>query len=392
VARVKRMKLEELKTIGAIFEKAVCPEDVFGTLPWKPTATQLRIKLRQEYRKLAKVLHPDMQNGDREAVLLAKQLFQDLSMFHQEAERRINDGTYGVGKVPMEGRVPIIIRGKYVREGLWRLGDLADVHLASLESSSRRKNILMKAARTAADNDLLLAEREALEKIRDRLSDAWKDCVPKISDSFLLDEKGYQRRRVNVMNRFDGFLDCTDILKRLPKGVDGRTFAWMWKRLLVLLEWTSKVGLIHGAVLPPHVMFYPDDGSGKINDIRQHSVRLVDWCYAILYKDRTRLSAWVPAWESLYPPEVLAKEPLGPWTDLYMGAATMVYLMGGSINSKGIHLGSGLPASLADSLVSCLHPTPSKRPQSIGKYFEEFRELLRKEYGAPRFHEFVLPT
>lgn len=377
------MSLEQLRVIAGFLERSVCPEDVFGNLP-----DNSEEHLKTTYRQLAKALHPDSHVGDLAAATLANDLFLQLETFHQEAIRRLKSGSYG-NREPLPHKAPIILKRKYVVDRLVCVGDISDVYYSSLESSGKRETMLLKVVRKDDDNDLLRAEASALERLHQRLSPAWATCVPTLLESFLMDDGG-PKRRVNVLSRFDGFLDGEEIIKRLPKGVDGRTLAWMWKRLLVLMDWSHKIGLVHGAILPPHVMFYPDNDGGKARDVRKHSIRLVDWCYSVDFEKRTRLSAWVPSYKHLYAPEILAKEKLGPWTDLYMGAATMMYL-------GGVHFGEKYTGNDPDkekilsSIYECLYPDPSKRPQDILKYFRQFTSLLKSIYGAPKFHEFKVP-
>ena len=148
---------------------------------------------------------------------------------------------------------------------------------------------------------------------------------------------------------------------------------------LAVLSWAHHFGLVHGAILPPHVLFYPDnDGSGK-RDPRKHSVRLIDWCYSVDLKTRTRLSAWVPAWKEQYAPELLSKESIGAESDLYMAAALIRYLAG------------ALPARLEAVLGRCLDPDPKKRYRKATEAMEAWSTAAGAEFGSPRWHEFNLP-
>lgn len=386
------MSLNELVVIQKFIERAVCPEDVFGKINGGTKAESDK-ELKKQFKGLARVLHPDACGPEKECQVLAGQLFDMLEKFRAEAEKRIAGGTYGQ-RVPMPGKEPIIVKGKYVVEAPFCSGDIADLHVAFVESSTRRdKPLLLKIARHPSDNDLLRAEEEITKRLREKLPPAsWRNAVPDITDSFLLDQGGGDRRRVNVMQQQVGFVTAEEVRRRLPGGVDGRTAAWMWKRLLVMIEWTAKAGFVHGAILPPHVMFYPDNDGG-LRDARKHSIRLVDWCYAVEYKNRTRLSAWMPQWKALYAPEIIEKKKLGPQTDLFMGAMTILHLAGATIDEKGVLLNNpDAPASVGAALMRCVVLDPKDRPQSIGKYFEGFVELLRKEYGAPKWHDFVLPA
>ena len=96
--------------------------------------------------------------------------------------------------------------------------------------------------------------------------------------------------------------------------------AWMWRRLLIALGFAHTCGMIHGAVLPSHVLIQPE----------QHGLVLIDWSYAV---SNPATGDYIPAivteYQAWYPAEVLAKEPPSPSTDLYMGAMCMIYLLGG---------------------------------------------------------------
>jgi hypothetical protein len=389
------VSVAELEIIAGFIKRAACPEDVFGSLG---TTREAREKgLAAHFRKLAKALHPDVYNGDTAARLEAESLFKELGRIHDVAVEAIKKGSYG-RRERLSWKIPVLVKGKYVLESRLGAGHIADLHLASLESSTKTDMFLLKIVRNSNDNDLLNAERVVLEKIHAKMAAKgakdWPQTIPVISETFLVDD-GRSRRRVNVMSHFEGFVDGAEIRKRIPAGVDGRTIAWMWKRLLVLLEWVSKAGFIHGAVLPPHVMFYPDNDGHTHKDIRKHSIRLVDWCYAVEFKQRTRLSAWVPEYEAFYAPEIPKKQPLGPWTDLYMGAWTMLFLAGADMANVGARKAfmlDGVPQSLLESILKCVSGNPVDRPQSIGKYFEEFSEVVAKEYGRPKYHDFNLPT
>jgi hypothetical protein len=397
------MSAPELEIIAGFIKKAVCPEDVFGDLGIARDGREKH--LTSQFRKLAKVLHPDIYNGDNASRAIAESTFFELERIREAAVAALKTGTYG-RRERLAWKIPVTIKGKYVLESPLGAGHIADLHLASLESSKKTELFLLKIARNANDNDLLHSERLVLEKIHAKMKEKgakdWPGTIPTIYETFILDD-GRSRRRVNVMNHLEGFVNGTEIRRRFDddplidgtkRGVDGRTIAWMWKRLLVLLEWVTKTGFIHGAVIPPHIMFYPDNDGNTTKDVRKHSARLVDWCYAVDYKARTRLSAWVPEYKAFYAPEILAKEKLGPWTDLYMGATTMLFLCGADMakmEKRESFALVGVPASIINSLGKCLATDPAKRPQSIGDYFEEFSAVVQKEYGKPKYHDFNLP-
>jgi hypothetical protein len=355
-------------------------------------------ELKHLYRLLALKTHEDMYQDDGEK-RLAREAFKNLSERHRQAETKIDQGTYGNRKAPVPhtsvSSSVVILKDKYIRYADFASGDIADLHAACIENKKGRTEVLLKAARNSADNELLEAERIALSELREGLVNRssgpsdWAQCIPQIIDSFQV-AVGSSRVRVNVLEKFEGFINIEQIHKAYPTGIDGRSIAWMWKRLLGMLDWTHKLGFLHGAVLPPHVMYYPDNDGGTIRDIRKHAVRLIDWCYSCRLDRRAKLKAWVPNYEVFYAPEILAKTELVAASDLYMGAKTMLYLLGGDVNKNTFP--THVPEPVAASLKRCLHRDPDRRPQEAKTCLDEFVKTLERVYGPPKYHEFNMPS
>lgn len=380
---------EEFKTVASEILKARAAEDIFGLIGVSDMDTRLKA-IKHLYRQLAKKVHEDLY-PDPDQKELAKTAFQRLNDLHGQAEQKVRNGTYGD-----RSAADIIIKGKheYTRFAEFASGDVADLHDAFYQVRGRRTDILLKLVRDPADNELLETERDVLTDLRKQLMDrskgpsAWAQAIPDLIDSFRVDEGSYQKRRMNVLEKFDGFLSAEQILGFIPNGVDGRTIAWMWKRLVLMVDWTYRLGYIHGAVLPPHVMYYPDNDGKPGLDPRKHSIRLVDWCYALKHKSGKRLKAWVPKYEQFYAPEILHKEPLSAATDLYMGAKVMVYLAGGDVASNRIP--SQIPSEIAADILKCLEYQPKDRPSDPQRYMDDFSRTLKRVYGPPKYHEFIV--
>jgi hypothetical protein len=152
--------------------------------------------------------------------------------------------------------------------------------------------------------------------------------------------------------------------------------AWVFKRLLAVLGFAHACDLVHGAVLPPHVMIHAEN----------HGVQLLDWIHAVPIGGTLD---FVPAaYRDWYPPEALDREPAGPATDIYLAAKCLIYLAGGD------PVAERWPASVPDSMrrfiATCLYPAPRMRPQDAWKLHEEFDELLERLFGAPKYHRLVM--
>ena len=345
--------MNELEFIYERLDSACCPEEVFGTGD-DPGVV---------FKKLARACHPDMYPG----VPRANEVFKKLAALKDEADRRVKDGRWGK-RIPLPHCVPLTI-GKYKAKPHPRVGDIADLYTVD------GKALLIKVARHHDDNDLLRAEVNALN-ILENIKPPVQDGVPKLLDNFYVD--GTWKREANVITLFPGFVSAQQIRQKM--GVDARTTVWMFKRLLSLLSWVHHFKLIHGAILPPHVLFYPDNDGKTGNDPRKHSIRLIDWCYSVDFANRTRLSSWVPAWQDHYAPELLSKKFIGPQSDIYMGAKLIRYLC---------H--DALPGELEGVLTRCLNPDPKQRYQKAGAVFDDWVKAATKEFGTPKWHAFNLP-
>jgi hypothetical protein len=346
--------LSELQLIYDKLDGACCPEDIFGSGD-DPGVV---------FKKLARICHPDRNPADyRKAV----ETFAKLSGLKDEADKRIGKGMWGK-RIPLPHCVPLEI-GKYKAKPHPRIGDIADLY--TVEGGKT----LIKVARSHDDNDLLRSESSALRALA-KIDGPVSQGIPELVDNFWIE--GTWKREANVVTRFSGFMTAQEVHTKMQ--VDARTSVWMFKRILSLLTWVHHFKLVHGAILPPHVMFYPDNDGHTDMDERKHSIRLVDWCYSVDYSQRTRLSSWVPAWQDHYAPELLSKKYIGPESDIYMAAKLMVYLCGRKF-----------PRALGLILKRCLDPNPGERYQKAGDVLKDWKEAAAKEFGSPKWKEFNVP-
>ena len=364
--------MEELDLIYAKLDGACCPEDVFGAGS-DPGVV---------FRQLAKACHPDLHPSQ---VSLAEKVFAKLTLLKREADTRLKDGQWGKN-IPLAHCVPLDI-GKYKVKSKPIIGDVCDLYFVD------GNDLIVKVARNHDDNDLLRAEVNSLKNLNEHIVGPVGKGVPELKDNFQIE--GTWKREANVITSFPGFVSALDVHKKMV--VDVRTAVWMFKRILVLLGWVHHLNLVHGAILPPHVLFYPDNDEGsplaspgkdRFNDPRKHSIRLIDWNYSVNFKDRTRLSSWVPAWKNYYAPELLVKTSIGPASDIYMAATLIGYLINEDHSTSNA---LNLPAGLRTVLLKCTEPNPTKRYQKAMDVFEDWTKASKAEFGSPSWHDFNLP-
>jgi serine/threonine protein kinase len=344
--------------------------------------------LKQAYRKLARVLHPDAYRDPADKAL-AERAFRRLQAFYDAATSAEEQETYGV--VALVTMRTALGAHEFTRP-LGTPGDLSDVYLVTATmNGGAARGAIGKVARAAADNDLLRAEAQALRRLRGADGDPERFAyIPELLDAFDYGEAGRPRRATNVLARLDGFVTLEQVRVAYPRGVSPLDMAWIWRRLLLALGYAHGLGVIHGAALPAHIMIHPD----------QHGVVLVDWCYASIANGianggaQPPIKAIVERYRGYYPEEVFAKHAPSPATDIGMAARCMVALLGGD-PLTGKFGETQAPKPIQSFLRGCMAVKQSLRPDDAWALLEEFDGLLERlgdPYFPRRFHPFVLPT
>ncbi len=353
-----------LRSVTDKLQRATQPEDVFGTLDQPQD-----VALSRRYRFLASVVHPDHNMGAQQA---AEDAFKLLQRWYDAANAKLSQGSYGQ-TVVIELRSS---KAHYVGTTAPIVGDLSDVYAVCADS----ERVLVKLGRLPRNNDLMQAEARALRTIRRELAgDKTLAHFPELFDSFRVRDTANVQRQANVLRHGpsgSAFVTLADVMARYPTGVHPADAAWMFNRLLVALAKTHEMGLVHGAVLPVHVLIRPKDHNGQ----------LIDWCYSV--ENGGTIKAISPGHRPFYPNEVLAKRPATPATDLYMAAMTMLALLGGDVQTQT--LPASVPKPVAAMLRGCLIASQHYRSGDAWELFDQFQTILRRLYGAPTFRPFKM--
>lgn len=351
---------------------------MFGKLPGDKEAA--RKSIEAIFRILAKALHPDrFPQADRE---LAGKLFSRLVTARKAAEAAIEAGIYG--KSPSSSSVTISSRTRTYSVGeLFATGSMSDVFRCSfVEGGGRKQDCLLKIARSPADSDLMRRETEAIKQILGQTkTPSLRSYFPEVLDSLRVNEPGTSSSRPATVFAFRNGLHGLDkVMQAYPAGIDPRDMAWMWKRLLGALFCAHEAGIIHGAVLPPHVLL----------DTQAHGVLLADWTCSVRNDRASRIPAIDPSYQGHYPPEILRKEVVTPATDIYLAAMTMIQLLGGDIRARTVP--SSVPKQITEMLHRCTQSRPSDRPQNAFEVHMQFDKFLEPMFGPRKFRKFTIPV
>lgn len=258
-------------------------------------------------------------------------------------------------------------RGSYAADTRLAQGDLSTVYSGRrLEDGAA---IVVKLVDDKLDNDLMQAEIGALGLLRAEDSPQHKH-LPVVLDRFAAPDG----RMGTVFERIDG-LDLITIRERLPAGIPPRHIIWLMRRCLSALGWAHSHGVLHGNLDPAHILVRP----------RDHNVWIVDWCYAIVNPARTGQS--FKALNEIYsPPEVAARKPPLPSSDLYALGKCMFYAAGGDPAAKT------LPAHLDERLQRFLQffvlESPLGRAQDAWQGHAQLDRIREDIWGAHTFEVF----
>ena len=338
------------------------PEQIFGRFasPRPHWIDDLEIM----FRGLARVWHPDRAQDPARA----KSVMQALLELRGRAGQKIAAGTYGAV-------MSVTIKAKETYTDLAPLcaGDICDVYTASYVPDGKpAKRALVKLARDPRDADLLRAEMSTLQHFFAQAGsdDAhFKKYLPRPLESAMV-SAGSAARPANILSLTQDSHTLAEIVAAHPDGIHPADMAWMWRRVLEILSWVHSHRKVHGAILPPHILF----------NTTIHGGRLIDWCHSV--ESGSRIKAISPAYEAFYPPEVQDRQPATSATDLYMLARCMKALLGGQL----------VPARISRILDACLIVRSSARFSNPWEVYELLDKALRAEYGPPAFRLFVMPN
>ncbi|WP_304454183.1 J domain-containing protein [Nocardiopsis sp. YSL2] len=344
------------------------PMALFGPLP--RDGSPLPPAATAAYRRLARLLHPDRAPEGRTAE--ATRAFAKLTGLWS-AYRDTAEGGPGLDEVTLTAKTHTY----HLHRGADPLaaGDIADLHGARYRDGGTWREAVLKLPRSHHDNDLVNAEANALRRLRERVPERARAFHPELIEQIRhRDAATGVERRGNVLARLRGFHSLADVRRAYPDGVDPRDAAWMWRRLLVAVGSASRAGVVHGAVVPEHVLIHPE----------AHGLVLVDWCYSVTSAaahTAPHIPAMVAHRKDLYPEEVLDRAPAVPATDIHMATRCIEHVTAGR-----------LPRPLNTFALGCTLPRPQRRPYDGIRLLAELDEALERVFGPRRFRPFHMPA
>lgn len=256
-------------------------------------------------------------------------------------------------------------------------GDKSDVFLARTDDETPER-LVLKRLRETADGDLHDHEIDVLNRLAKsvvRGSVYFSQYVPQIVFS---QNSKTEKPVIAFRERGTFHFTVADVMREYPEGADFKTAVWIWKRMLMILDWIHANKLVHGAILPDHILL----------DVPNHNARLLDWGYAEPFGGSLR--AMSEANRGYYPAEVISGSPLDPRVDIAMMTRCVIALLGGN-PAQNI-----LPSSVPDAFRTWMLEEAgydSLRMVCNDAYalHERVSATAKQVFGRPTFHALSMP-
>lgn len=269
---------------------------------------------------------------------------------------------------------------RYATLGRIARGECSDVFRARRDARLTEQ-VVVKVLRSEQDSDLLEREQKTLAGLEDsRVQGAahFSRLLPQ-RVAHGVARLGMNGRdgeaRASVMRWRSGFVHTfDDVFGAHPSGVTPEAAVWMWKRVLELLGWIHRNGIVHGAVLPSHMLVHA----------RDHGVVLVGWSSAV--PAGRPLDAVPAALRAYYPDAVLGGAPVTAQTDLAMSARVVLRALGTETDRAP----GGAPPPLARLLETHARLEPGMESDAWALK-ERLDAVARDVFGPPRFVPFAMP-
>ena len=372
-----------LQVIRSKLASATTFAEIFGSLP-KGDAKEWERHLKAQYRTLVRMTHPDQVEVAERA--LANSVFPEVVRFYERATAAAKAGHYdepvaratAASPSPADVILTSATTSYTIGPNPWALGDFSNLHLGR---NAAGLEVLVKVASGVANNSYLAHEATFLRRALSlRAATGLKPYLPELLDSLTVTEAGNEQYRVNVFRYKPGYVSLTDIHLAYPKGLDPKDAAWIWRRLIAQALSAEVLGVVHGAIVPDHLLVHPET----------HEPLHIGWVHSVErpQERQARITTVIDRFRDWYPPEIFARAIPSLQTDLYMVGKTMIYLAGGDVARN--RFPSHYPPIMKDTVARLVAENPRDRPTDGHALLREFTTGIRSVWGT-KFRPLSLP-
>ena len=355
---IKDLLDQNLQPICQRIDEARRPEDVFGVEDVVLPPEALLEYLEKEYQGIKAVTDPAVYRhpDDIEA---AKEADARLEEFYQRAQALIRAGIYGLSSGPVR-TPPASAKSFAVGENSYYVGERLGVgrHCELFEGFLERDGeirgtVLIKIAKTAADNSFLSREILNLALLHNQPVPQWKH-LPYIFDRFQAGS------RIGIVQRNFAGISMAQVREcsRYLRGVHRKHMIWMLDRLLSCMGYVHSQGIVHGGLCPNNVWIIPGP----------HNIIVGGWGHAV--QNPAQTGGWIEETSELFSaPEAKERGEIGPWSDIFSIGKLMIWILGG--NPAENEIPDEVEEPLRKFLLMMVTERASSRPDNAWQLYEE---------------------
>lgn len=217
--------------------------------------------------------------------------------------------------------MPIRINKSSLNSGkILHVGEISDIYEYIDDNGLIVPDKAYKISREDNGSNLLEKEFETINTILDNSDEKFRPLfhaaydLQHLENHLVASEIEYKSDLVSMQQVLDAY----------PDGIDPKDVVWMWKRALIPLYLSHQSDLIHGSVIPPHILL----------DLDEHIAILVDWTAS---EDvGTKIENFHADYTDYYTFDALLEEPCNEFTDIYMLTMCIIKLLGGDLKTKTV--------------------------------------------------------
>lgn len=203
----------------------------------------------------------------------------------------------------------------------------------------------------------------------------YRGLLPQLVRHGWLSDGDFSGRHASIFRRKPGFrFTFEDVRAAYPQGIPPQASVWVWRRLLEMLSFIHNSEMVHGAVLPAHLLVQDNE----------HGIYLVG--YSRCAKPGAHLSTIPSGFEDYYS-GTAPSGGLVPKSDLIMSARCLLYLLGGE--PARASLPESVPAPLAELVI---HTANGDWSADAWALRQELGTLADRVFGEPRFNPIIMPS
>ena len=256
-------------------------------------------------------------------------------------------------------------------------GDISDVY-AGLRARWPTELVVIKILRDRRDMVPFDKEWETLQMLQQSNApgaDLFSTLLPQPVTHGDISRGVYAGQRANIFRWSSGFNHAfEEVIRVYPQGVPPRASIWIWRRILEVLSFIHNSGMIHGAVLPSHLLVQDNE----------HGVKLVGYSAADRPGEKLRILS--PRYEAFYPKSMRS---LSVQLDIAMSARCMSAILGGHPETGT--LPKTVPSRLAKLVQQLAEPVASTKADAWSLR-EELGAIAQEIFGAPQFIPIIMPS